>query len=366
MKRSSTYTDPEGRVYTCQENDKHKMVLGPDYRYMFDKRNGSFERCGDRIEDDPQWSPMGPELLDLEISVNGCPNRCRFCYKGNTDAPATNMSLATFKGILDRMPHSLTQIAFGITGVQTNPAFIPMMEESRARGVIPNFTLSGIDLTPELADRISKLAGALAVSLYEKDLEPGLKAIEMFTDRGMTQVNVHLMVSQETLPFVQRILEQRAAGGTVLDRVHAFVFLGVKPKGRAAGHFHSLTKEQFQGLVKFALGSNVPIGFDSCSAPKFEAAVKALPLDEQYRTRLIQCSESCESGLFSSYINVEGKYFPCSFSEGVDGIEGVPVLDYPSFMDVWYSPPVKAWRERILSTVVNGCRHCPLYPEINE
>lgn len=362
---TSKFTSPEGKTYKLFEDRFSKKVCGPDYNYVFSKRTGAFMRWGAVKENDPQWSPIGPEILDIEISVNGCPNKCAFCYKGNTNAPATNMTLGTFKAILDRMPSSLTQIAFGITGVQTNPDFIPMMEEARSRGVIPNFTLSGIDLTPELADKITPLVGALAVSLYEKDLDPGLKAIEMFTDRGMDQCNVHLMVSQETLPFVKQILNQRAAGGTILDKVHAFVFLGVKPKGRAAEHFHTLTKGEFQELVGFALESNVPIGFDSCSAPKFEAAVEALPLEEDLKTRLIQCSESCESGLFSSYINVEGKYFPCSFGENIDGIEGIPVLEHEKFMDIWYDPQVKTWRERILGTVVNGCRHCPLYPGIN-
>jgi len=83
-----------------------KKFRSSSYNYNFDKRSGLFMRWGEKPEDDPTFAPA-PEILDLEISVNGCPGingtTCPFCYKGNTSGPPTNMSFATFKAIFDKM-----------------------------------------------------------------------------------------------------------------------------------------------------------------------------------------------------------------------------------------------------------------------
>ena len=72
-----------------------KKVRTPEYNYNFDMSTGHFERWGKTIEDDPTYSPLGPEILDIEISTI-CSQGCKFCYKKNTSV-GENMSLETFK-----------------------------------------------------------------------------------------------------------------------------------------------------------------------------------------------------------------------------------------------------------------------------
>jgi len=348
------------------DTEKFKAFRSAKYNYLFNKTNGYFARWGKRPEDDPEMAPA-PEILDLEISVNGCPNNCHFCYKGNNSGKPTNMSLDTFKLIFDKMPKSLSQIAFGITGMQTNPDFIPMMEYSRAHGVIPNFTLSGIDVTPELARTVSKLVGALAVSAYESDKNICYNTVKIFTDLGVKQTNIHLLVSNETLPFVYEVLADRL-NDERLANLNAIVFLGVKPKGRARKGYSSVPSTEYAKLVKHCMDANITFGFDSCSAPKFESAVRESNyLSDEQKTRLIESSESCESSIFSSYINVDGIYWHCSFSENESGIKGINVLEANDFVkDVWNAPEAIKFRTKLLHTQVGGCRHCPVYPEINK
>jgi len=155
--------------YGFFENDNLKVIRSNSYNYVFSKRDGTFYRWGKEEKDDPDVCPFGPEILDIEISVNGCPNNCAHCYKNNTNDPPINMSFETFKAIFDKMPKTLTQIAFGITGVQTNPDFLKMLEYTRSKGVIPNFTLSGIDLTEDFAKECVKYVGAIAVSAYSSN-----------------------------------------------------------------------------------------------------------------------------------------------------------------------------------------------------
>ena len=71
-------------------------------------------------------------------------------------------------------------------------------------------------------------------------------------------------------------------------------------------------------------------------------------------------SEPCESfGMFSCYINTEGIYFPCSFTEGEgEWKDGINVITCNNFIqDVWYNPLVIKYRELMIKTE----RKCPIF-----
>ena len=358
--------DLNNETYTFYVEEHKKYCRSKDYNFLFDKDTGYFARWGRTYADNPRYSPVGPEILDLEISINGCPNECKFCYKANSNRPATNMSFADFKNIVDKMPPTLTQIAFGITGVQTNPDFVRMLKYCREKGIVPNFTLSGIDLTDDLADEIAKHVGAVAVSAYQSNKEVCYDTVKKFVDRGVAQTNIHVMVSQETLPFVYEVLND-VQNSPKLSKLNAVVFLGVKPKGRARTGFKPLGIASFKELVAYSLNHNVHIGFDSCSAPKFDATVRELKMPEVWKSRMLGLSESCESALFSAYINVHGEMWYCSFSEHEPNVAPVNVLDANDFIkDVWYASQTVGFRNRVLASAdKHGCRRCVTFPEIN-
>jgi hypothetical protein len=359
-----TYSS-SGKTYLVVDGESYKIAIGPDYKFIFNKKDGNFKRWGKTLDDDPQFSPIGPEILDLEISINGCPNACPFCYKNNKNIPATNMPFDTFKHIIDLFPKTLTQIAFGITGIKTNPDFIRMMEYCRSIGIIPNFTLSGIDLEKDMAVRVANLVGALAVSAYASDKNICYNTVKLFTDLGVKQTNIHLMVSQETLPFVYQVLVDRQQDSR-LQNMNAIVFLGVKPKGRAVEGYHSLHSDDYQKLIAYCLENNLAIGFDSCSAPKFENAVRNMDLPDERKEKLLQCSESCESSMFSAYINVNSQYWHCSFSENEQEQNCVDIMKVNDFLkDLWYHPVVEKFRQDSIRTTQNGCRRCNVFPSIN-
>lgn len=356
--------DINGKKYQIMDGKIVKICMGEDYNFVFDKINGQHKKWGKTYNNDPEFSPVGPEILDLEISINGCPNKCKFCYKNNTNDAPTNMSFNTFKKIIDGFPKTLTQIAFGITGVQTNPDFIRMMEYCRSIGVIPNFTLSGIDLTDELAVKISKLVGALAVSAYQTNKNVCYDTVKKFVDLGIKQTNIHLLVSKEGIDFVYEVLNDRL-NDPRLANMGSIVFLGVKPKGRAKDGYHSLPSSEYKELIEFCFAHNLSVGFDSCSAPKFESAVKSMDISEERKKELIACSESCESGLLSSYINCKGEYWHCSFTENESNMKCVNVLNYENFLDVWYSDVVAEFRKNSIASMKDGCRYCNVFPAIN-
>jgi len=161
--------------YKIIDNDNVKICISPDYHFFFDKKTGYFMRWGKTKDDDPQWSPFGPELLDIEVTtkcegvpnLNGVRSPCKFCYKSNTPH-GKNMSFETFKNVIDKVRKSgtLTQIALGACSTLTNnPDLWKMMVYCREVGIIPNITCA--DISDDVADKLVKYTGAVACSLYE-------------------------------------------------------------------------------------------------------------------------------------------------------------------------------------------------------
>src|SRR5689334_20502127 len=164
--------------------DKARMVRSPVYNYNFDIETGYFERWGRTEDEDPDWSPFGPEIMDIEVSEGeGCPMTCAFCYKGNKKGnKALNMSLETFKSLFSKFPKTVTQIAFGITSVGTHPELFDIFQHCRDNQVVPNVTINGADpLTDEQIQKLISVVGAMAISLNKTNFEKGMDLIDRLT-----------------------------------------------------------------------------------------------------------------------------------------------------------------------------------------
>ncbi len=359
-----------------------KQFRSPEYNWNLDKETGLFIRWGETIEDDPSFSPYGPEILDLEISTGGCSGNCPWCYKSNTKGKGTNMKLDTFRDILDRFmvnvvrlddtyiglehqkpwandkyraPLNLGQVAFGITDADANPDFPDMLEYCNEVGIVPNYTTSGYGMTDSLFDLTSRVCGAVAVSVYPHQKELALSTIREFVDRGMEQVNAHLLYWVDNIEFLKGVMSE-------LSGLNAAVLLALKPVGRASD-MQPASYSDMKELIEYAMAINLPLGFDSCSAPKFERWVwEDSGWSDVKQSRAVIMSESCESTLFSSYINVHGQFWPCSFTEGQEWTRPIDVLKCKNWMDFWYHPATNKFRNKLLSTVDSyGTRHCPAF-----
>jgi hypothetical protein len=342
-----------------RENEHCKLVQSPTYNYIFRKSDGLFVRWGATKEDDPSYSPFGPEILDLEISSGKCSGNCRFCYKQNgIHEPEVNMTFDQFKNIFDKMPKILNQIAFGVCDSHTNPDMFKMMRYAREHGVIPNVTFNGMDITPTVATLASCICGAIAVSIVNK--EKTYDAIQLLTNeigkpgRTLKQVNIHYVLSEETYETAFHVINDIKYDPR-LKKLNAIVFLQYKPKGKNPDAFHSVSStDQYRRLINCCEDHKVGLGFDSCSAHLFFKAI-AGRYDEE---KLKIIAEPCESNLFSFYTNCKGMAFPCSFCEGASGWEeGVSILDCDNFIDVWNHPRFQTWRK----TLLDNQRSCPVY-----
>ena len=174
----------------------------------------------------------------------------------------------------------------------------------------------------------------------------------------MKQVNIHQLVAEETYEQCKEVLHD-FNDDKRLKNLNAIVFLSLKSKG-ARNDLRPMTSEKFKTLVHEALSENIPIGFDSCTAWKFMQVVK----DHPKRAFFDMVAESCESTLFSSYVNVKGEFYPCSFAEGCNNIKPLQVTTCHDFLqDIWEHEQTIAFRERLIKSGKNElkCRKCLLF-----
>lgn len=345
--------------------ERFKKVSTPGYNLLFDRKTGFLARWGHTKNENPTFSPVGPELADIEISTvchgigktMGSRTPCSWCYKSNTGT-GENMSFETFKEIFLKFPSTLTQIAFGIGDIDGNPDLWRIMEFSRNAGVIPNVTVNGMGIDQPTAQRLSSICGAVAVSHYNDDL--CFNAVAELSNAGLKQVNIHKLLSKETLASCFRLIDQSKSDSR-LAGLKAIVFLLLKPKGNR-NKLHSVDDlEHYRLLLDYARLKGVAVGMDSCSAPM---ALKSTP------TKYSDSIEPCESGLFSIYIDVHGDVFPCSFTEGAAKWKsGISMLSVTNFLtDVWNNHRLVEWRNALIGSAdgcscdrKNDCRVCPIY-----
>jgi hypothetical protein len=215
-------------------------------------------------------------------------------------------------------------------------------------------------LTDEQVQKLVKVCGAIAVSVVPPNLDNGINLVNRLTTAGMKQVNIHYMISKQSIDNAY-ILCDRIKNDLRLSNLNAIVFLGLKPKERGQS-YDILPTEEFVKLVNHCLEKEIPFGFDSCSAPRFDKAVNtSAAIADEMKKQLLMRSERCESGLFSAYIDASGKYWHCSFGENREDAYGIDVTQVKDFVkDVWLSKPMMEWRTKLFS--LN--RECPLYPQI--
>ena len=339
-------------MIAIHKTNHNRLVRTPDYNYNFEYATGKFARWGKTREEDPDFSPLGPEIIDLEAS-SICHRQCPFCYKSNT-SEGKNMSFETFKIIFDKLPKTVTQIAFGIGSLDANPDLWKIMQYCRDNFVVPNITINGQNIKTEEFSNLAKYCGAVSVSRYND--EECFNSVKELTDRGMKQVNIHQLISREHFHSCFTLIK-KIKRDSRLKKLNAVVFLLLKPKGKRNKLHQVDSIRMYRQLINFALKSKVSIGFDSCSAPSFLQTIREHKDYEKFK----QCADPCESTCFSGYINVEGRFFPCSFTEDQPEYKGLDLLQVRDFMkEVWNGEETLKFRNRLLTNKdCNGCRNCP-------
>ena len=359
-----------------KETETIKYVGVPGFNSIFHKGTGFTATFGTLPSDDPEMSPVGPLIADIEVSticdghlprynIDGTlKGQCFACYKDNGPV-GYNMDIESFKSLFNKLPKYensvacpgynglrtvVHQIALGVGNLGTNPEIEAIMHYCRDNGVIPNITINGRDLTDDQIEML-RVCGAISVSLY--DYGDCYTSVRRLKDAGHKQVNIHCLLSLETKDQCFKVLEDYLTNDLIED-VNAIVFLSLKQRGRGI-NFNRIDCKSYKELITYAISNNIPIGFDSCGAHSFASIAKDLPNYDNIKNMI----ESCESSLTSVFIDVNGKFFPCSFSNWKEGL----VVTNDFMKEFWYHEKTIEFRKSLISTTceVTKCRRCPMF-----
>lgn len=209
--------------------------------------------------------------------------------------------------------------------------------------IVPNVTINGARMTPEWFDFIANNMGATAVSHYNDD--ECFNGVKELTDRGMTQVNIHKLVSEETFDSCMELIDKTQSDPR-LAKLNATVFLMLKQRGRGKD-FNSLSDEKYKIFIDRLFESKINFGFDSCGAGRL--------LNYGVKKDIEKFITPCESTRESCYVNVHGNFYPCSFNEDGEGIDMSKITDF--IKEVWMQKDTHEWR---LNLLANNCE-CPSY-----
>jgi len=346
------------------DSDKAKIVMSPDYNYIFSKEDGSFMRWGKTKEDNPMYGPFGPELLDISITSKCSPGTCKYCYQ-NAKKDGQDLSLNELGKLLRSLPPTVNQIALGGGEPTMHEDFPEVLRLICSYGIVPNYTTNGYNLTDKIVEATAKYCGAVATS-YHGDWDVTLESVNRFTEAGMDQTNIHYILSEDTIDDAMWLLKRPQ---NAFKNVNAVVFLLYKPQGRAPYSGILRNKEKiktFMDNVKSC--KSFKIGFDSCSVPMLYEFMQ----DEKDVEMLALLAEPCESSLFSYYIDVDGRAYPCSFCKGHVEPVDTKKEDFDFMRDAWYHHVTTEFRRKAMNSTYacTSCSHkktcgkCVVYPEI--
>ena len=342
-----------------------KMRRDRNFISAFDEKTGSYVRSGiiengAETSKDPFMASF-PELLDVGIMghcIHGRSGLCLEagveCYQDGLHAEAPNMTLEDFQAVVRQCRGNTYQFALGGCGdPDQHEQFPEILRCCREAGIVPNFTTSGLGMTPELARLCKRYCGAVAVSWYRSAYT--LRAIDCLLRAGV-KTNIHYVVSVKTIDEAIRRLRE----GSFPKGINAVVFLLHKPVGLGSqeqvlraddlrvGEFFSLACGESHGFK---------IGFDSCSVPGMIAHGTAFDPDSV---------DTCEGGRWSAYITADMKMLPCSFDQAR---RWAADLRTHTIQEAWNSPAFEDFRDHFRRNCP-GCKHraacmggCPICPE---
>ncbi|MCU8045734.1 MULTISPECIES: radical SAM/SPASM domain-containing protein [unclassified Shewanella] len=327
------------------------------YTAVFNSVTGFFARIPDRDKLEPFWSPHGPELMDISIT-NWCDKGCSFCYKSSTSR-GKHMSLDDYKLIINQAAEMGTfQVALGGGNPNQHPDFIEILEYTKLKGIVPNYTSNGRGLSDEVLEATKRCCGAVAISAYPPYDETE-QSLQKLLSAGV-KVNLHFILDAHSIDTAISWLKEPPE---FLMGINAVIFLNYKPSGRKVFEDKLLrNSDRLDEFFRLATSSErkLKVGFDACCVSGVFARTNASPV----------MVDACDAARFSMYVSEDLKVYPCSFQSGLES--GDTLDEDTSLVDIWTkSANMQSFRDYFSSDRCGGCNHmstckngCPIFEQL--
>ena len=149
-----------------------RCIEDPKYHYktIFNTKTGSYIRFSNKL------MASFPHLIDIGVMAHCHHGRSGLClkagikcYQNGLTKTGSNMALDDYKRIIDEIKDKTFQCALGGAGdPDMHENFEELLRYAAINHVVPNFTTSGLGMTPEKAAICKSYCGAVACSQYSR------------------------------------------------------------------------------------------------------------------------------------------------------------------------------------------------------
>jgi radical SAM protein with 4Fe4S-binding SPASM domain len=274
-----------------------------------------------RVIPTPPDGPAPPG--EVHVSVSGhCSLPCTGCYLDARPGPRPDpVTLDERRSLLRELRDlGVFEIALGGGEAGLGEDVLLLAEEARTLGLVPNFTTSGLQLTPAHARRLAGVAGQVNVSIdgltsYAAvrgwgNAAPALRAVETLAAAGV-RVGVNTALTKVNVGEIEALAQEISRRGA-----REWQWLRWKPAGRARDRYRELALTQAHALSLWpralALERALPLQIRwDCAMVPFLAA--HLPDPEPARLLGVR---GCTGGEDLLARSPDGRWLPCSFASG--------------------------------------------------
>ena len=290
------------------------------------------------LEESPLWDMNDKSigLLSAPTEVhfaitNKCSVGCPHCYMSAGEKDAGQLDTDELKRALDILAEmNVFHIALGGGEALERPDLFEIAEYARTKDLVPNLTISGIGITPEIAQRM-KIFGQVNVSIdgvgdaYSvfrgKDMFAiADKALELLTAADVA-AGINCVVGRKNFDCISRLFEYARQ-----KNLNEIEFLRFKPSGRAGTLYEkerttykqniSLTPMLAELSGKYGIAAKIDCSF----VPMFCYHNPPMQLLESMATY------GCEAGNVLWGMRSDGSVSGCSFLKS----SGLSIFDFGS------------------------------------
>lgn len=290
--------------------------------------------------------------------TNRCSARCAHCYMDGGEADAGELDTQSFKSALDILAEmKVFHIALGGGEALERPDLFEVARYARQKGLVPNLTVSGLNIDPGIAGRMKGLFGQVNISMdgvgadyavYRgKDMfaEAG-RAIDCLVEAGVS-TGINCVVGRRNFHKLEELFQY--AQRKKLNEIECLRF---KPSGRAKDSYieERTTYEQNIKLIPIlaecSRKTGVTAKIDCSFVPMYCYHKPSVDLLEGMATY------GCEAGNVLLGVRSDGSVSGCSFLDNT----GISIFDLPGgYKDPeGVFKPMRSWVDR----AVEPCLSC--------
>ncbi|MGD9109316.1 MAG: radical SAM protein [Phycisphaerales bacterium] len=184
-----------------------------------------------------------------------CSVRCQHCYVDAGERTPGELDVESLRRALDILAEmKVFHIAFAGGDAMERPELLELAQYARSKGIVPNFTVSGFNMNPEVAQKM-RVFGQVNVSVDgvgekygalrpQRMFKVADKAVDLLVEAGVP-TGINCLVSRGTFDGIEELFKYAKA-----KKANHMSFLRFKPTGRAK-RFYEKEKMTHQQKIGF-------------------------------------------------------------------------------------------------------------------